>query len=67
MKFEIIRNDIANMEVDAVVLPANTKLREGSGVSKRIFEKAGRKDLEKVCKKIGKQMWGQRYPQLVLI
>jgi len=55
MKFEIVRNDIVNMEVDAIVLPANTKLHEGSGVSKRIFEKAGRKNLEKACKKLGKQ------------
>lgn len=62
MKFDIIRNDITNMKVDAIVLPANTKLREGSGVSKRIFEKAGRKDLEKACKKIGKAEIGTAVP-----
>lgn len=49
MQFEIIRNDITKMAVDAIVLPANTKLREGSGTSKAIFEKAGRKELEKAC------------------
>jgi O-acetyl-ADP-ribose deacetylase (regulator of RNase III) len=50
MQFEIIRNDLTNMAVDAVVLPANLRLREGSGTSKAIFEKAGRKELEKACK-----------------
>ncbi|KAF5067504.1 macro domain-containing protein [Acetobacterium wieringae] len=49
MQFELIRNDITKMAVDAIVLPANTKLREGSGTSKAIFEKAGRKELEKAC------------------
>jgi len=62
MKFEIVRNDIVNMEVDAIVLPANTKLHEGSGVSKHIFEKAGRKNLEKACKKIGKAEVGTAVP-----
>ncbi|MDD3305828.1 MAG: macro domain-containing protein [Acetobacterium sp.] len=50
MQFEIVRNDITMMAVDAIVLPANLKLREGSGTSKAIFEKAGRKELEKACK-----------------
>lgn len=49
MQFELIRNDITKMAVDAIVLPANSKLREGSGTSKAIFEKAGRKELEKAC------------------
>jgi len=62
MKFEIVRNDIVNMNVDAIVLPANTKLREGSGVSRRVFEKAGRKDLEAACKKIGKAEIGSAVP-----
>lgn len=50
MQFEVVRNDITNMAVDAIVLPANLKFREGSGTSKAIFEKAGRKELEKDCK-----------------
>lgn len=50
MQFEVVRNDITNMAVDAIVLPANLKLREGSGTSKAIFEKAGRRELEKACK-----------------
>ena len=53
MKFKIIRNDISNMEADAIVLPANSWLKIGSGTSKAIFDKAGRKELENACKKIG--------------
>ena len=58
MKFEVVRNDIANIKVDAIVLPANPQLKEGSGTSKRIYEKAGRKDLEKECKKYKTQKVG---------
>lgn len=58
MKFEVVRNDITNMQVDAIVLPANPQLKEGSGTSKRIYEKAGRKDLEKECKKYRTQKIG---------
>ena len=54
MKFEIIRNDITNMKVDAIVLPANKGLKEGKGASNAIYEKAGRKELEKACKQYKK-------------
>lgn len=68
MQFEIIRNDITNLAVDAIVLPANLKLREGSGTSKAIFEKAGRKELEKACqgalKKYGQLYVGGAIPTL---
>lgn len=50
MTIEIVRNDITNMKADAIVLPANKYLKEGSGTSKAIFEKAGRAQLEKVCR-----------------
>lgn len=49
MNFNVVRNDITNMKTDAIVLPANTLLKEGSGTSKAIFEKAGRAQLEKAC------------------
>ena len=49
MNFVVVRNDITNMKVDAVVLPANKYLKEGSGTSKAIFEKSGRAKLEKAC------------------
>ena len=47
MNFDVVQNDITNMIVDAIVLPANEKLKEGSGTSRAIFEKAGRKALTK--------------------
>ena len=34
------------MKADAIVLPSNKYLKEGSGTSKAIFEKAGRAQLE---------------------
>ena len=52
MEFEVIRNDICNMKADAIVLPANPLLEEGSGASKAIFERAGRRKLNKACKEI---------------
>lgn len=60
MQFEIVRNDISNMLVDAMVLPSNSKLREGRGTSKAIFEKAGRKKLEKACD-VALEKYGQIY------
>lgn len=51
MDFKVVRNNIANMAVDAVVLPANPQLRVGSGASKAIFDAAGSKQLEKECAK----------------
>ena len=44
MNFDVVRNDITNMSVDAIVLPTNEKLKEGSCTSKAIFSKAGRKE-----------------------
>ena len=53
MKFEIVKSNIINIPADAVVLPANTSLKEGSGASRAIFEAAGRKKLTQACKEIG--------------
>lgn len=49
MDYTVIRNDITRMEVDAIVLPANPELKEGSGASNAIFKKAGRDKLKKAC------------------
>ena len=49
MEFRVIRNDIAKTSADAIVLPANRKLRIGAGASMAIFEAAGREDLETEC------------------
>ena len=52
MNFNVIRNDITKMEVDAVVLPANPELKEGSGASTAIFKMAGRNNLKLACERI---------------
>lgn len=52
MKFIVISNDISNMDVDAIVLPANPELKEGSGTSTAIFKKAGREKLNLACEDI---------------
>lgn len=62
MDFKIIRNDITNMKVDAVVLPANSRLWEGSGSSHAIYERAGRKELKNACKKYGRVDVGSSVP-----
>lgn len=64
MLYEVVRNDITNMNVDAIVLPANSRLKEGSGASNAIFEKAGRKQLEKACRKYGNVNVGSAVPTL---
>ena len=42
MPFEIVRNDIVNMQVDAIVNTANPNPVIGSGVDSVIHKKAGR-------------------------
>lgn len=64
MNFDVVQNDITNMIVDAIVLPANEKLKEGSGTSRAIFEKAGRKALTKACHEIGTCKIGDAVPTL---
>lgn len=41
MPFEIVRNDITNMQVDVIVNPANPMAKVGRGVDSAIHEKAG--------------------------
>jgi len=59
MPFEIIRNDITKMKVDAIVNAANNKLKCGGGVCGSIFHAAGSRDLKKGCKEIGECQTGQ--------
>ena len=59
MSFEIIRNDITKVEVDAVVNAANSNLKMGSGVCGALFSAAGKEDLKKECDEIGQCNMGQ--------
>ena len=62
MLFRIERDNIINFEVDAIVLPANEKLKEGSGTSRAIFSAAGRRYLKDACSKIGSCEVGTAVP-----
>ena len=54
MPFNIIRNDIVSMEVDAIVNAANPELKHGGGVCGRIFYAAGAEEMTKACDVIGR-------------
>ena len=53
MPFEIIRNDITTMDVDAIVNAANTALAPGGGVCGAIFHGAGWNEMQRACRAIG--------------
>ena len=57
MPFEIVRNDITNMEVDAIVNAANPRPIIGYGVDSGIHKKAG-SQLLAARKKIGDIAFG---------
>lgn len=53
MPFQIVRNDITKMNVDAVVNAANRTLKAGGGVCGAIFAAAGAERLQAECDRIG--------------
>lgn len=53
VRVEIVNGSIVDVLSEAIVLPANTSLQEGSGVSTAIFQAAGRKKLTDACRNIG--------------
>lgn len=51
MPFMIIRADVTKLQADAVVAPNDSLLSASGGVSKKVFDAAGREKLEKTLKK----------------
>lgn len=64
MQFDVVKTSIVNIAADAIVLPANELLKEGSGTSTAIFKAAGRKNLKKACEEIGCCKVGSSVPTL---
>ena len=52
MPSQILHNDITNMNTDAIVNAANSKLLMGGGVCGAIFRAAGEEELQKECEQI---------------
>ncbi len=59
MEFTVIRDDITRVKADALILPANAGLVIESGVSKAVFDAAGRKFLTESCHKALKDARGR--------
>ena len=53
MPLTLIRQDITQLHVDAVVNAANERLRAGGGACGAIFNAAGREELQAACDQIG--------------
>ena len=59
MPFEIIRDDITKLKVNAIVNSSNNSLQNDGGICGAIFMAAGADKLQKACKKIGTCQTGQ--------
>lgn len=64
MRFNVIKSNVANVSADAIVLPANERLRETQGISESVFKAAGKKQLQKACDDIGYCAVGSAVPTL---
>lgn len=59
MPLNILRQDITQMKVDAIVNAANAHLKRGGGVCGAIFDAAGAEQLQRACDRIGHCPTGQ--------
>ena len=53
MPFQIVRNDITKMQVDAIVNTANPLPGYGAGIDTAVYEAAGSEELLKERRRIG--------------
>ncbi len=53
MAFTIIREDLARVAADAIVVPANSKLMPDGGVSYAVAKAAGYRRVRRACKRLG--------------
>ncbi|MCR4648126.1 MAG: macro domain-containing protein [Lachnospiraceae bacterium] len=61
MPFQIVRNDLTKMNVDAIVNTANPSPTYGSGLDKAVYEAAGMEQLLAKRKKIGEAKRGTSF------
>lgn len=59
MPFTILRQDLTQMKVDAIVNAANTSLQMGGGVCGAIFRAAGVQQLQEACNKLAPIQTGE--------
>ena len=59
MPFRLIRADLTQLRVDAIVNAANNRLQQGGGVCGAIFRSAGEAQLQSACDRIGHCETGQ--------
>lgn len=59
MPFTIVRQDITQMDVDAIVNAANTELAMGGGVCGAIFRAAGSAELQASCDRLAPVQTGE--------